>query len=252
MSRGLLDDAQLTAIERKVPAFKDVADLILSLNPYVMSMAFHPLSTVPCAAPCFLDMKDAMEETRYALHEAMAHRVYYIDVVQPKNEITAVFFTRYYADDAALRLYSAGERLAEAIVEMLEIGDVKLAPYAEKRVSRQSIVGNYLREREPASPITQAVRTLWESNDWRRTMAYRNEWVHDQPPLIKGLGVVFRRGKRWTPSQTKNRFEMVYGQGDEPKLSAEELLEFTHGALSAFVITARAVLQHYAKMLPAT
>lgn len=156
---------------------------------------------------------------------------------EPANEMAAVFFGRFYADDTALRLYSAGEHLAEAIIFMLEISDQQLKKYKRPQRSQQSVVGHFLAEEEPHHPIMRAVLKLSQSKEWRDTNKYRNNWVHEQPPTVEGLGIVYKRVKRWQVAEgemgTKKRkiSSMVIGGGDEPEYSVADLLRFIQPAL---------------------
>ena len=78
---------------------------------------------------------NTFEEALYALHEALAHQVWYVEHKAPPNESAATFFVRYYSDDAALRLYSAAEHLANGIIMMLELSKQELDPFLRKRTS---------------------------------------------------------------------------------------------------------------------
>jgi hypothetical protein len=146
MSRGRLGKAILTQIHQQLPDLQELQETILSLTPSVISMKFHPDSSIPVAAVCFQDALSTLEEARYATHEAIASIIYYQEKLKPPNELGAVFLGRFYADDAALRLYSSGEHLANAIIFMLELTDQQLKPYQGKRISQQSILGGFLRK----------------------------------------------------------------------------------------------------------
>src|SRR2546422_912961 len=121
MSRGKLDKETSARVEKELPNVLDVRTASLNLQPDLISMGFPPGSTVPVATVCLQDATSALEEARYALLEALAHIVWYSEKCEPPNETLAVFFGKFYADDAALRMYAAGEHLANAIINMLEI-----------------------------------------------------------------------------------------------------------------------------------
>jgi hypothetical protein len=256
MSRGLLDDATLESISQQIPSIEDLEESVVQLSPDFISIKFKLKSTIPAAAVCLQDAVNTLAEARYALIEALAHKIWYSEKAEPKNDtansLASVFFTRFYTDDIALRLHSAGEHLAEAIVDMLEIGKQELKPYEKRRVSRQSIVGNYLRKEKPTHQITMAILSLADSSEWQDTIKYRDEWVHSQPPLIKGLGIVYKRGQRWKLSETGNGNELGLGGGDEPEYSVEDLLRFIQPALSKFIDTSNAVVQFYIELLEST
>jgi hypothetical protein len=233
-----------------LPSIEELDEIASGFSPDIISMHFHPDSTIPDAAVCLQDAVNTLAEARYALHEALAHRIWYLEKAKQKNEFGAVFFGRFYMDDVALRLYSAGEHLAEAIVDMLEIREDELSPYEAKRISRQTIVGHFLREKKPAHPITIAVLGLVGSPEWKATKKYRDDWVHSQPPLVKGLGIVYRRHKRrWQISDDGKHRELHFGGGDEPEHSIEDLCKFIQPALSQFFKTYNDVVRFYVEML---
>src|SRR5712692_1874794 len=133
MIRELLDDSTLELIDKELPDITSQLGKILALSPDVISMQFSPDSNIPVASVCLTDTIHTLAGARYALFEYYAHRLYYRERAQPPNEMTAVFFERYYADDAALRLYSAGEHVANVVIFMLEITDDELKPYRKDR-----------------------------------------------------------------------------------------------------------------------
>ena len=169
-------------------------------------------------------MKDAVDvlgEARFAVHESLADWLYYSERVQPAQPDQAVFFGKFYLDDAALRLYAVGEHMAEAIMCMLEVEEKGLKSYRERGSSRQVAVGKYLQKEKPESELTLAVEELLALEDWRWTISYRGEWVHAQPPTVAGTGIVFRRGKRWEEGDGSRILRV--GGGDEPTLTVPEL-----------------------------
>lgn len=249
MSRGLLDEVTLESINQKLPSIENLQKVALQIQPDFISTKFKPDSTIPVAAVCLRDTINTLTEARYALHEVIAHKIWYLEKSGPKNEPASVFFGRFYADDIVLRLYSAGEHLAEAIIDFLEINEQELNPYRNKKVSRQAIIGNYLRNEKPTHPITQVVLSLADSSEWQKTIKYRNDWVHSQPPLVKGLGIVYKRGQRWKLSDTGNSYELGLGDGDEPEYSLDDLLKFIQPALFEFTETVNAATQFYIDLL---
>jgi hypothetical protein len=169
MSRGKLDKKTIARVERELPYVDDVRTTSLGLQPDFISIGFPPKSDIPIAAVCLQDATSMLEEARYALLEALEHIVWHREKREPPNESDAVFFGKFYADDAALRIYAAGEHLANAIVNMLEIKEqlqeFKRQKLAKKKrvVSEQANVGIYLIENEPNHKITKAIIKLKES-----------------------------------------------------------------------------------------
>ena len=122
------------------------------LTPDFISVKFKTDSDFPLAAVCFQDASRTLSESRYALLEAMAHKIWYLEKTVPKDEDNATFFARFYFDDAALRLYSAAEHLAKAVVFILDISDEKLKQ--TRTGSRFTSVRKILREAYPNHMIT--------------------------------------------------------------------------------------------------
>lgn len=247
MSRGLLGRKILKQIASQLPDIKQLSSDIFTFTPEVVSFRFPPDSTVPIASVCLHDTFSALADAIYAFHEILAHRAWYLEKRETPLERTAIHFTRFYADDVALRLYAAGEHLANAIMDMLEIKEPSLTPYVKKRISKQIIVWEYLKREEPAHAITQAVRRLAQSKEWLATLNYRNDWVHGKPPIIKGLGIQYERRKRWEVSD--RHIGLSFGGGDEHKYSDEELINMVRPALFVFVETLTDVTAWYTQLI---
>jgi hypothetical protein len=253
MSRGKLDKETSATVEKELPNVLDVRTASLYLQPDFISMGFPSGSTVPIASVCLQDVTSALEEARYALLEALAHIVWYREKCEPPNEPLAVFFGKFYADDAALRMYAAGEHLANAIENMLEVekevSDFKRSNPAKSRnvVSKQALVGIYLIENYPDHEITKAIRRLKESIDWKKTRKYRDDWVHGKPPIISGMGIEYERRNRLIVSA--DSIGVSVGGGDEAHYSVEDLLGFMKPALFLLTETVMEIVDYYVDFL---
>jgi hypothetical protein len=249
MARGWLDETTLEALAKEVPEIKILEHYILSLIPSFIFRGFQPGSTIPIASVCLHDSKDILCDARYALHESLANRIWYSEKREPPSEISAIVFSRYYADDVAIRLYSASEHLANAIVLMLEIDEVSLKKYKKRNISLQSAVGRYLIKEKHGHPVTDAIIKLAESTEWLKTMDYRNQWVHNQPPAIEGMWLVFKRRDRWQISPDGQYNVLGLGGSDKPDLTIDELLGFIKPALFLFTNALLSVVQFYVSLL---
>lgn len=249
MSRGLLDDPTLLAITQQLPNLDVVQNKVLKLNPSLIAVKFGPNSNIPTAAVCLQDSSHTLSDARYALHEALAHETWYLNVREVKSEIAATYFARYYLDDVSLRLYSAAEHLSEAIVCLLEIQNTDLHPYRVKLTSRQSILGSYLREKLPSHQITSEILKLANSSEWKATIRYRNDCVHAQPPLVSGLGVAYIRKQRWKTLDDGKSYQLGFGGGDEPKYAISDLYNFIKPSLFLFANTLGIVVDLYVNLL---
>lgn len=247
MSRGLLGKKILKEIADQLPNIKQLNIDILSCTPEFVSFRFPPDSTIAIASVCLHDALHMLGDACHAFHEILAHRAWYLEKRETPVERTAIHFTRFYTDDVALRLYAAGEHLANAIIDMMEIKARNLIPYKKKRISRQIIVWEYIKREEPTHIITQAIRKLAQSREWLAMLEYRNAWVHGKPPIIKGLGIQYERRKRWEISD--KRIGLSFGGGDEPKYSDEDLIKMVKPALFVFVEVLTDVTAWYIQLI---
>jgi ribosomal protein S13 len=256
VSRGQLDKETSARIESNLPDVVSLQRTSLELQPDILSAGFPPKSTIPIASVCLQDVTYTLASARYALLEADAHLIWYREKREPPDERAAVFFGQFYADDAALRIYAAGEHLANAIVAMLEIKKelrefIKLKSTKRKNiVSKQANVGTYLIENKPEHEITKAVRKLKESEEWDKTRKYRDAWVHSKPPIIKGTGISYERRNRLIVTDTY--IGISGGGGDEPRYSVDDLLEFIRPSLFLFTETVTTVIQYYIELINET
>lgn len=249
MSRGMLDDSDLEKYGQELPDLDNLQELVLQLpSPDFLSISLLPnksyQSWFPIASVCFSDAYHTLWCAHYALYEIIAHGIWYLRKKEPPNEAAAALFGRFYVDDIALRLYSAGEHLANGIIMMLGIGDKDLKPYKERRTSQQSIVAYYLRKEKISHPITKAVIRLEGLKEWQATMDYRRKLVHKQPPTVKELGIVYKRKIRWELSPTGKEY-ILRGGGDKPEYSVDELVEFIKPAIFQFTETLISVVEFY-------
>jgi hypothetical protein len=249
MSRGLLDATVLQKIDRLLPPVIPLRELALSLMPDFLSMQFSPESYVPIASVCFQDCTQTLVEVRIALFEYHAHGTYYRDVKEPANESAAVFFERYFLEDAAFRLYSAGEHLANAIRFMLDVRESQLQPYRKKKSSQQSTIAAYLRREATDSALSQAIVELGAAPCWRFTTAYRNRVVHEQPPIVSGLGHSFRRRLRWIVSRDRTKSLLEIGGGDAPEFEIATVAYQLETANQLFVRAVGDVFEEYFTVL---
>ena len=251
--RGELDQATLQEIAAKLPDIRPLLK-IRSWTPSITSMALmfngDAGSALPLAGVCLNDTLAGITEARCALHEALACLVWYREKSPSKpNEPAAVFASRFYATAVASCLYASGERLADTLIAMFEIDSSKLPKSA---VSRQRKVAQYLATRMPGDPITVVVQSLGTSPDWKKSRKLRDRWVHEQPPIIGGFGIQYRRRQRWIRHVDQNgeAFDLLdWGGGDEPDYSIDEMVSIVGGALKAFVSVFELVVKSYEQRL---
>jgi hypothetical protein len=250
LSRGKLEESDYTDINNKVPNLDRQYSSVLALSPSLIPIVFPPNSRVPIAAVCLRDATNVLADANFALRESFAHQLWYQKNPNEAREWVGVYYSKFFADDVALRLYSAGEHLAKAIECMLEIDKADLEKYRKKnRISQQVLIGKFLHHEHPHHKITQAIKQLVQSKDWRKTLNYRNDWVHQQPPSLEGLGIVYKRQNRW--QVTDAAIQLSFGGGDKPDYSISDLLGFIQPAINIFAITLEEVTDFYVELLKA-
>jgi hypothetical protein len=246
MSRFLLDDETIRKITDELPRLEDVGTTVMMLAPDLISVNYLPDSNVPVAAVCLQDTLDALLQVRIGLNECIQHKIWFREKCDPPNTEHAIIYMRFFVDAVVSQLYAAGEHLANAIICMLEITEGQLESYRNGRVSQQSILGHYLVNEQADHPITKAVLVLAKSPEWEKTLAYRNRWVHEQPPTVSGIGTIYRRRRRWVQSKSL-KWAMILGIGTEDKAeySIDEVLNFVLPATFQFVELLENIVDYY-------
>ncbi len=251
MSEFVLDDESFDQITKQLPDLEMLAKKIMKFAPDFISIKCTADSNVPVAAVCLQDVLNTLLGVRTALREYHSHGIWYLEKCNPPNNDLAIVMMTYYIDDAVARLYSAGEHLANAIICMLDTTDDQLEPHRKNRVSQQSIVGHYLAAEFPNHPVTNAVMRLAKSAEWLNTTTYRNNWVHDQPPTIKGLGIVYRRERRWTTRNENGKtiHTLGIGEGDGAEFSIDDVINFVQPATFLLAEVCDVVADFYTQIL---
>lgn len=228
----------LTKIEKsELPNKSKIRNDIFLPSPDIISILFHPESLIPVAFVCLRDVSDVVEEIDYALNKGLKYYNYIVENKDDKNLFGEVFCLKFYSDDIAVRLYSASEHLANAIINFYEIKIEDLKKYKKGRSSLSSILGQYLNVEKTEIPIKEYVSRIYQSEDFKTAIKYRNKWVHDQPPLTGGLGIIYQRKIRW---------EKV--EGTIPKLNKKYSYNLNIGGTDKPDIYP---IDHYIKMLNA-
>jgi hypothetical protein len=253
MTRGKLDKETASKIENELPQLIDLQTSTFHFQPDLISMRFPVNSSVPIASVCLQDAMATLQEARYAVFEALAHMCWHREKLDPPDDFGAAFFGKFYADDAALRLYAAAEHTANAIVNMLEIErevrDFKKSHSLKNKnvLSLQAIVGSYLVEHHPAHPITRTIIKLKDSGNWKQVRRYRDDWVHNKPPIIEGLGIAYSRRKRLIVKE--DWIGVTVGGGDGPQFSVDELVAITKSALNQLSEVVAGSVKYYVDLL---
>jgi hypothetical protein len=246
---NFIDHETYAAANQILPDIDRLVKRVMSLMPDFISLHFGPSSDFPVAAACLQDANRTLCEARYALLESFAHKIWYLEKVSPPDEFQAAFFGRFYADDAVLRLYSSAEHLAKALVFIFGVTDDDLKENRKGEGTRFVAVKKILSREQPTHPIALAITELYNSSEWKTAMHYRDTWVHQQPPIVEGLGTVYRRERRWLHSTSDNSYKLGLGNGDEPQYSMDDLHKFILPALFQFADKFGVAAEFYMKEL---
>jgi len=249
MSRGELTRQQLESISRLIPDLTCVSGLITPLSPDFIAGQFPHESKVPIAAVCLDDARQRMSEINLALHEFHAHRIWYRSKKKPPDLITATWLERFFLDDAALRIYAAWQHLILALRRMEGISKQDLKRYRPTRGVPRSSVSLYLEHERPQLGVSTRVSIFECSPSWSFVVNYRNTWVHEQPPTIEGLGMVFHRERRWKPLPDGSGMRLAIGGGDKPKHTIDDLHKNFDQAARGFIDALRAAAERYHEIL---
>ncbi|RLC69640.1 MAG: hypothetical protein DRI81_20190 [Chloroflexi bacterium] len=253
MLRGSLTDEQKSSISARLPDLDELIKVRVYLDAEWDSMRFGHEPIIPVAGVCLRDAISMLSMSRFAAYEACAHQIWYREHTTRDNaELYALWLGRFFADDAALRLYVVGEHLANSIRIVLRIADDDLKPYKKKYTSLQTVIGNYLGTELPEHEITKVVERLKSTPEWKWIRDYRDEWVHEQPPLMAGFGKQFNRKPKWRSvkgASIPQRVLSITSKGDPPKYTVDELLDNVLGALFAVTKTTTALLEYYIQLV---
>ncbi len=230
MTRGDLDKSTLRHLNRLVPEAVSLHRRTLGLNPSFIEMIFGPETTRGIAAVCLDDAADLLTEARYALIEAHAHRLWHSQGATSTRDISELFWSRFYLDDAILRTYAAGESLGAFLY--LELGGPDLRPSGRQPSSHSRLVSVATRVKAalPRDKLARRTITLVECPSWEFLKLYRDKWMHDQRPRLRGLGLTYGRRTRWESSVDGRTSSLTIGGGDPTPVTIEELFEHTDEA----------------------
>jgi hypothetical protein len=193
-----LSDVSKQEIDRKLPNASQQLMWLSYLPQEWIDYLAGPDSKLPIANVCLLDAAKVACQVDYALDQAYAHLIWFRKECPNAPQLSdAHYYGRFYGDDAALRLYSAAEHIANFIVAFLDIGKNDLKSFQKNnRVAFAAVVGNYLQAQQPNHPVTRIVSCLI-SDEWKLVEKYRNDWVHNKPPVLDGPGLDYKRINRW-------------------------------------------------------
>lgn len=123
-----------------------------------------------------------LNQARMALIEAEACKVFYEEVKLEPDLTEAKYRSRFYLDDAALRLCSSLEHLLRFTRHYWDLRPMSATGKREPLLVRVIQAAENGR-----SPAAKPLRKLRSSERWRECAKYRNDWVHNKIPGVAGL-----------------------------------------------------------------
>jgi hypothetical protein len=228
---NLSDDA-LARISAKLPDLSKIEKSFL-IDPSFVASRMGPAGTLDVAVVCFNDAYNVLWESVHALGQAYSYLTWHREEApgapSDEHERTATLFAKFYADDVALRLYASAEHSAKFIKNFLRLDDAALKTFKEQLnkknkitvSSDQAVIGMFTVKNRPDHAISKAIKGLLAEENWGKTRKYRDTWVHDQPPLIDGFGITYKRKPRWPI--TGRVAHLLIGGGDAPEMSIDQL-----------------------------
>lgn len=194
----------------------------------------NPETKIDIAAVCLRDSVDVACDVVYALRKANENLIWYREQhPDAPREMEACRFAKFYADDVALRLYASGEHIANFIIYFLDIPAADIKFHKKSNAAISSAVGKYLNITSNNQNISQYINVLLKGDSWLKTIDYRNHWVHEQPPLMEGQGIVCERKSRL--KKTEKGYSVGITLGDTPKYTIDSLLSMVTNATNDFV-----------------
>jgi hypothetical protein len=126
---------------------------------------------------------DLLCEANVALGEAEACWIWYTELRGPPNEASARYFSRYYLDDAALRMHASSQHMLKAIKAHFDVRGAKLT----RKVTPLERTIEALKHKKPKTLAVRWLRALNSNSDWTECEDYRNRWAHNKRPALVGL-----------------------------------------------------------------
>jgi hypothetical protein len=232
--RGELPDNKLQEISNKLPKVDD--RISHATTPAIGSSLYDFANdkTLSTSLVCLSDAGERFSMARLSLQEAYACLYYYR--ILKEEEAAAVLLSKYYADYTALFLYAIAEDISEFILHFLDIKKDCEDYYNNTKASQQkkissnaAKVGVFLKKQFQNEYITKLIDDLDGNASWKKTMKYRNTWVHEKPPIVDGLGIQYSRGTMITTLDDGTK-KLDFGGGAPYNYTIDELLSTVHEA----------------------
>jgi hypothetical protein len=191
-----LNPEQQTTINNRLPDCLPVGIRIVKLNTLLYHRPAHifptnsnliTLNRLRIAYVCLADSVYALQNARFALGEAHAIRLYYMQKslkYQDEAHLWADVRSRFYADYVTLLLSSSTEHVLNGILELLSL---------RKDVKNDKQGGTFFRKALRAlsgSKYPELEQLLSEYENlraWDKVYDYRTNWVHNKPQRVESI-----------------------------------------------------------------
>jgi hypothetical protein len=250
--RGQLPAKIIEDIDKQLPRLDELW-LLVTLNSIKINMADLKNNTLlHVALVCLEDACHLYNHIRVSLFEAIACKCWYMEFSEKQTEdkeITAISSSKYYLDYASLLLYATAEDLADFIIYFLNINkdleefvNQNKALFEKKNVnSKAGKAGIFLEQKRPDHELTKIIQRLHSDNNWQKALNYRNRWVNEKPPIIKGLGIDQNRKNRII--KNGNKKSIGIGGGSRHDFTINELHDFINKAAGSFAECINSIIE---------
>jgi hypothetical protein len=232
--RGALSQHKIQEISSRLPTLDDRFRLATFPGVQVDYYDLMHDGHFGISLACLSDAGYRLQEMHLGLHESYACLAWYREEAPQYMEFQAVLTSKFYLDHIAMLLYAAAEDIAAFVVNFLECGD-DFVHFGQRLRNRQTTsnaarVGMFMRQQYPDHDITNIIVTLHQTPEWNHALEYRNKWVHEQLPIVEGLGMQFNRLSRISPDGTS----ISLSSGSPSEYTVDQLLRIMHQATVAF------------------
>jgi hypothetical protein len=240
---GQISEKSVISIRDSLPSLPD--DWLDITFPEQLSFRINDLDkneTTHISLVCLYDAFRRAESVLECLFQSYAHIIWYRkekkDIKSESREVFAVKHGKFYAEYNFLFLYAIGEDIADFILNFLtkekEFNIWQKSPSVQKKINKKKVtskaakVGVFMADEYPRHKITKIILKLRDDNFWNEAMKYRNNWVHQKPPIVEGLGLEYNRNNKIFIENGKKGFGI--GTWSKPDYKVDDVVKIAHEA----------------------
>lgn len=184
-----LSQEEWNSINESLPDVHPLIERVINW-PYVEYIYSPDLELLKRLRLSYVRFRDAVEKLRnahYAMTQALGVRKYYsAQSVSAKDEnaVKADWYSRFYMDYVPLLLCSAVNHCLTGVVELHALKE-ELPHYKGDYLLKKLVNWAYTEASDGA--ISGALSKLDSSHSWSVILNYRNDWVHNKPPIVESI-----------------------------------------------------------------